>query len=144
MKTPSTDKIPGGIRSLIWMGIRTDKFRDTVAFYRDVMGLVRLREEADVAWFSLANGVELHIYGPSDKDHLFFGPGPVVGFEVGDFWLIRAHMVEAGTEFIGPVQENETRIWNHFRGPDGNIYEIMSKNERAASPGKQTPKDKLG
>ena len=50
----------------------------------------------------------------------------VVGFEVDDFWRTRALMLAAGTEFIGPVQETETRVWNHFRGPDGNIYEIMA------------------
>ncbi len=133
MKNPSTDMIQGGIRSLIWMGVRTDRFQETVAFYRDVMGLRLLREEADFVCFSLANGVELHVYGPSDNDHLFFGPGPVVGFEVGHFWKTRSQMVGAGIEFIGPVQENETRTWNHFRGPDGNIYEIMSTNERTTS-----------
>ncbi|MCA9905230.1 MAG: hypothetical protein KC547_15345 [Anaerolineae bacterium] len=121
-----SDMIPGGIRSLIWMGVRTDRFDETVTFFRDVMGLRVLHEAADAAWFMLANGVELHVYGPSDHDHSFFGPGPVVGFEVGDFWPTRAQMIEAGTEFIGPVQETETRIWNHFRGPDGNIYEIMA------------------
>jgi len=118
--------IPGGIRSLVWMGVRTDNFAATVAFYRDVMGLQLLRDEPDCAWFVLVNGVELHVYGPSDQDHDFFGPGPVVGFEVDDFWQTRALMLAAGTEFIGPVQETETRVWNHFRGPDGNIYEIMA------------------
>lgn len=118
--------IPGAIRSLIWMGVRTDRFAESVAFYRDVMGLTMLRDEPDRAWFVLANGVELHVYGPSDEDHTFFGPGPVVGFEVGDFWQTRARMMAAGTTFIGPVQETEARIWNHFRGPDGNIYEIMA------------------
>jgi catechol 2,3-dioxygenase-like lactoylglutathione lyase family enzyme len=126
--------IPGGIRSLIWMGVRTDRFQETVAFYREVMGLTPLREGADFAWFVLANGVELHVYGPSDEDHRFFGAGPVVGFEIGDFTLTRSRMMEAGIEFIGPVQESETRTWNHFRGPDGNIYEIMSKKEPPTSP----------
>src|SRR5688572_4905650 len=100
MTTPTTDMIPGGICSLIWMGVRTNKFQETVGFYREVMRLTLLREGADFAWFALANGVELHVYGPSDEDHRFFGVGPVVGFEVTDFSLTRSRMVESGIEFI--------------------------------------------
>lgn len=93
------------------------------------MDLRLLSEGADFAWFVLANGVELHVYGPADKDHLFFGLGPVIGSEVADFWGTQTRMVEAGIEFIGSVQDSASRIWNHFRGPDGNIYEIMSKRK---------------
>lgn len=132
MDAPIPNPVPEGICSLIWMGVRTDKFQETVGFYRDIMRLPVLREGTDFAWFTLANGVELHVYGPSDDDHAFFGVGPVVGFEVSDFSETRARMIEAGIEFIGDVQENETRMWNHFRGTDGNIYEIMSKKDSAA------------
>lgn len=36
-------------------------------------------------------------------------------------------MIAAGIEFIGPVQRDADAIWNHFRGPDGNVYEIMER-----------------
>jgi catechol 2,3-dioxygenase-like lactoylglutathione lyase family enzyme len=130
--TPTSERLPDGIASLIWMGVRTEHFEETVAFYREVMGLTLVREGAGFAWFVLANGVELHVYGPADEDHRFFGVGPVVGFEVADFAAARSRMVAAGIEFIGEVQESETRIWNHFRGTDNNIYEIMSKKESPA------------
>ena len=131
MDIPASNKDPAGIRSLIWMGVRTDRFQETVGFYRDVMGLPLAREAPDFALFTLANGVELHVYGPSDQDHLFFGPGPVIGLEVADFWNARSRMLASGIEFIGLVQQNATHTWNHFRGPDGNVYEIMSRDQPA-------------
>jgi hypothetical protein len=35
-------------------------------------------------------------------------------------------MEASGIEFIGPLQHSEDDKWTHFRGPDGNIYEIYS------------------
>jgi hypothetical protein len=35
-------------------------------------------------------------------------------------------MEASGIEFIGSVQRLEDAKWTHFRGPDGNIYEIYS------------------
>jgi hypothetical protein len=32
-----------------------------------------------------------------------------------------------GIEFIGPIQREADTGWNHFCGPDGNVYEIMSR-----------------
>ena len=36
-------------------------------------------------------------------------------------------MVAAGIEFIGDVQHDGTATWNHFRAPDGNVYELISR-----------------
>jgi catechol 2,3-dioxygenase-like lactoylglutathione lyase family enzyme len=114
-------------RSLVWMGVRTQSFAETVALYRDVMGLPIIHEPSTAVWFRLDNGTELHVYAPDDEDHHFFGPGPVVGLEVDDFAATRARMIAAGIEFIGEPQREGGAIWNHFRGPDGNVYEIMER-----------------
>ncbi|MEA2523487.1 MAG: hypothetical protein QOG89_691 [Thermomicrobiales bacterium] len=115
------------VRSLVWMGVRTAHLEETVAFYRDVMGLDVAREASNAVWFRLENGTELHVYGLDDADHEFFGAGPVVGLEVDDFEATRARMVAAGIEFIGEPQQDGGSIWNHYRGPDGNVYEIMER-----------------
>ena len=115
------------IQSLVWMGVRTPRFAATVAFYRDVMGLPVIRQAPDAVWFRLDNGTELHVYSPGDDDHDFFGAGPVVGLEVDDFAAVRARMIAAGVEFIGEPQREGGTVWNHFRGPDGNVYEIMER-----------------
>jgi hypothetical protein len=46
---------------------------------------------------------------------------------VSDVEQARVRMEAASIEFIGPVQHSEGAKWTHFRGPDGNVYEIISQ-----------------
>ena len=41
-------------------------------------------------------------------------------------------MVAAGIEFLGEPQQAGSSIWNHYVGPDGNVYESC---ESVLSPG---------
>jgi catechol 2,3-dioxygenase-like lactoylglutathione lyase family enzyme len=115
------------VTSLGWLGVRTERIEETAAFYRDVLGLECLVDRPDDARFRLADGTEVHVYGPGDEDHAFFGTGPVVGLVVDNFGDARARMVAAGIAFVGPVQEDEAMTWNHFVGPDGNVYELIGR-----------------
>jgi catechol 2,3-dioxygenase-like lactoylglutathione lyase family enzyme len=121
------------VRSFVWMGVRTAKFVETVAFYRDVLALPVVHSADQAVWFELENGTELHVYDFDDEDHQFFGEGPVVGFEIDDFEKTRARMIAAGIEFIGEPQRDGGTVWNHFRGPDGNVYEIMQRSGTCTS-----------
>lgn len=114
------------VRSLVWLGIRTEQFTEMVTLYRDVLGMKMVKDEPDAAWFTLADGTEIHIYGPGDEDHTFFGAGPVVGLLVDDFDEARKRMIEAGITFVGEPQQHGPASWNHYLAPDGNVYEIMS------------------
>ena len=51
----------------------------------------------------------------------------MVGFRVDNFEEARARMEAEGVEFLGPVQSSEEAAWVHFRGPDGNVYEIIGR-----------------
>jgi catechol 2,3-dioxygenase-like lactoylglutathione lyase family enzyme len=95
------------------------------------LGLEVLHESETAVWFRLGDGNEVHVYAQSDDEHDFFGPGPVVGFLVDDFEATRARMIADGIEFIGEPQEEGGSIWNHYRGPDGNVYEIMERGRDA-------------
>jgi catechol 2,3-dioxygenase-like lactoylglutathione lyase family enzyme len=116
------------VESLGFLGVRTDAFDATVALYRDVLGLEAILVRAEAAWFRTANGTQVHVYGPGDADHDFFTAGPVVGLIVDDFDVTRGAMVAAGIDFIGEPQRDGGSAWNHYRGPDGNIYEIMGQD----------------
>ena len=113
------------IRSLRFLGVRTAAFDATVALYRDVLGMNPVHEAPGAAWFRAADGAAIHVYAEDDADHDFFDRGPVVGLEVDDFDAARAAMVGAGIAFIGDPQRDGGVAWNHFRGPDGNVYEII-------------------
>jgi catechol 2,3-dioxygenase-like lactoylglutathione lyase family enzyme len=113
------------VRSLGFLGVRTTEAEAMVRLYRDVLGLEPLLERPGATWFRLEDGAQVHIYGPDDTDHQFFGPGPVVGIVVDDFELAHKQMEMAGMMFIGDVQRAGGDAWHHFRGPDGNIYELM-------------------
>ena len=112
------------VKGFGWLGIRTAYFEQTVALFRDVMNLEVIREEHDVVGLRFPDGTEMEVWRPSDEFHSFFTTGPVVGFRVDDAEQARARMEAADIEFIGPVQHSEDVTWTHFRGPDGNIYEI--------------------
>jgi hypothetical protein len=103
------------IQRLGFLGVRTDSagaFAATVA-------------RPDAVWFEAADRTQIHVYGPGDDDHEFFTSGPVVGLVVDDFGAAREAMIAAGIEFVGEPQQAGTAVWNHYVGPDGNVYEIM-------------------
>ena len=120
------------VRSLGFLGVRTDAFEETVALYRDVLGLTPVLERPGAAWFRTGDGAAIHVYGATDEDHAFFDSGPVVGLVVDDFDATRAAMVAAGIDFIGDPQRDGGSAWNHYRGPDGNVYEIIGPDREAS------------
>jgi hypothetical protein len=108
-----------------FVGIRTDRFEETVGLFRDVIGLQVIREGPGATWFRLDSDAELHVYAESDPDHAFFTTGPVVGLRVADVEDARARMVDAGLEMLTDVERTESAAWCHFRAPDGTVLEII-------------------
>jgi catechol 2,3-dioxygenase-like lactoylglutathione lyase family enzyme len=118
------------VRSLGWLGVRTPNATAMAAFYRDVLELEVILDKPGAMWFRLGDGTEVHVYGPDDEDHDFFDSSPVVGFWVDSFEAARTALEAAGIEFIyAEPQRAEGRAWQHFRAPDGNVYEIIGPDE---------------
>lgn len=113
------------VTGIVWMGVRTPAFADLFRLFETVMNLEVTHETDAAAWFRLANGDEIQMYSDADTDHNFFEAGPTVGFRVDNFVTARAELVAAGIELIGQGEANAELAWQHFRGPDGNVYEIM-------------------
>ena len=118
------------VDGLGWLGVRTDRFEETVGFYRDVLGLEAFLVDDESVRFRLGDGTELHVYGPADSDHEFFGTAPVVGLLVDDVAAVRRRMEAAGVEFLTSIEQADGNAWCHFRGPDGNVYELISRRQR--------------
>ena len=115
------------VRGLTWLGLRTTQFEEMVMFFRDVMGMKPIRDEPEIAGFQLIDGTQMELYRPEEEFHAFFTTGPVVAFRVDDVDVARTTMEAAGIEFIGPIQRAGKTSWNHFRAPDGTVFEISSK-----------------
>lgn len=127
------------IKGLVWLGTRTDRYRELFSFYEDVMGLELDHEEHDFAVFKLPDGSKVEVFGPSDEEHRHFDSGPVAGFLVDDIEAARAHLEAGGAELIGPVHRWPAtgEAWSHFRAPDGNVYEISQA--ASAEPAEGAP-----
>ncbi len=117
-------------KGIAWLGTRTDRFDQTAEFFGRRLGLRQVKAEADLAVFEAANGDTVEVFGPGDEDHAHFSTGPVVGFQVDDVEAGRRELEEAGVELLGPVEREGGFEWCHFRGPDGNVYEITRSPER--------------
>jgi len=89
-----------------------------------------VHEEPAFTVLLLPNGDKVEVFGPGDRDHEFFDAGPVAGFLVDDVRGARAELEAAGISFIGRVHEaDDGGTWSHFRGPDGNVYEVTTPAE---------------
>ena len=115
-----------------FVGIRSERLQETVALFRDVIGMPVTRQTNDLVGFRLADGTVLELYGPGDEFHAFFTTGPVIAFRVDDFDETRRIMLAAGIVFIGDVQHSNGISWQHFRCPDGTVLEI-------SGPGAEPP-----
>lgn len=114
------------VKGLVWLGSRTDKFEETVEFFRDVMGLTPFHEGEDVVVLRMASGEWMEVFGPSDTEHTQFDTGPVGEFLVDDVAAARTELESRGVDFIAETHSWGDYTWAHFRGPDGNIYGITS------------------
>lgn len=117
---------------LSWIGTRTTQFRETVAFFRDVLGLPVGVERPAFVRLDLPDGSAVEVFEPGGaEDHPFFDAGPVVGFQVDDFDSSRVELMRAGVPLLGePGGEAGVYRWQHFRAPDGGVYELTENPSR--------------
>jgi catechol 2,3-dioxygenase-like lactoylglutathione lyase family enzyme len=113
-----------------FIGLRTSRFEDMVALFRDRIGLSVMREAPGATWFRLGTDAELHVYADTDPDHAFFTTGPVVGLRVADVDATRAALEADGLEMLTEIERTDAAAWCHFRAPDGTVLEIIG----AANP----------
>ena len=114
------------VLGIVWAGVRTDRFDETVAFFRDRLGVPLEVVGPSFAWSKMANSSQLEIFGPEDRDHTIFTTGPVVEFLVDDVFAAAEELRAAGVELLDPVNGTPEEGWVHFRGPDGNVYGLTS------------------
>ena len=119
------------VRRLAWLGVRTEAFDETTAFFRDVLGLPVGYEESGFALLELpdADHDYIEVFSAAREDlATFYSTGPVVGLLVDDIVEARAELAAAGIELLDEIHWSdgiEGYGWFHFRGPDGNVYAVL-------------------
>lgn len=116
------------IKGIIWLGVRTKKFKEQCDFYEKLFNLPVVYDEPGFKVFDLPNGDRVEVFDEANPDGEHFSTGPVVGFWVDNIEAARAEMEAAGITFLGETGIGDTSKWAHFRGPDGNTYEITERN----------------
>jgi catechol 2,3-dioxygenase-like lactoylglutathione lyase family enzyme len=114
------------VRGLIWLGTRTDRHEEMVAFAERTLGLRPSEREPGCAAFELPDGSLFEVFGP---DHAGGGhppEGAVAGLEVDDVAGAHEELAAAGVE-VSELHAGEAWRWAYFRAPDGNLYEIVGR-----------------
>jgi hypothetical protein len=120
------------LKGIVWLGTRTDRFQETVTFFRDTMGLTPFHESDTVVVLRMAGGEWVEVFGPGDTEHTHFDTGPVGEFLVDDVASARAELESKGVSFIADTHSWGDYTWAHFKGPDDKIYGITSGPYRRA------------
>ena len=118
-------------RAISWMGVRTREFAGMVKLFRDILGLELTHTEEGFVVLRTGDGDTVEIFGPNWKYNKHFSSAPVVGFLVDDMDEACDRLRDAGLDLIGDIKKGERGYaWQHFRVPDGNIYEVVFDPQR--------------
>ncbi|WP_446663473.1 VOC family protein [Flexivirga sp. B27] len=110
------------ITGLGWTGTRTASAAALADFYTQVLGLPPTRQEPGFWVFTLPDGRNVEVFGEDYPGKEHFTTGPVPGFAVDDLPAAVEELRAAGVELLGEPGPT----WQHFRGPDGNVYELVA------------------
>jgi catechol 2,3-dioxygenase-like lactoylglutathione lyase family enzyme len=116
------------VLGISWAGVRTDRFAETRRLFESILGMGVASEATDFVVFRQPSGDTFEIFGPraqlSEPEQ--FNRNPiVVGFLVDDIDSARAELAAAGIQLLGDlVRDPGGYAWQHFRGPDGNTWEL--------------------
>lgn len=123
------------VKGLVWVGTATDKYAETLEFFRDTMGLSVFHEREDLAVLQLEGGEWVEIFGPSDEHYAWFDTGPVVEFLVDDVAEACDELRGKGIEILMAPHGDGDFVWAHFKAPDGRVYGLTSGPYRGAALG---------
>lgn len=110
------------ITGLGWCGTRTERGAELARFYETRLGLESVHTEPGLWVFQLPEGRYVEVFGTDYPGRDHFQTGPVVGSAIRDLPAAVVELRRAGIELLG--QPGAT--WQHFRGPDGNVYELVA------------------
>jgi catechol 2,3-dioxygenase-like lactoylglutathione lyase family enzyme len=121
------------VRGIRWLGVRTDRMAEMRAFATEVLGLrVEGEDSADFVELKTADGSKFELFGSeraADGPWLFEANPVVAGFLVDDIHAARDALGRTpGVELLGDLRVlPDGYAWQHFRAPDGHVYELTAE-----------------
>ena len=118
----------GALPAGSWENVRAHLIPGPPHLCENTKVISKVPHEPEVSGFQLTKDAQMELYRQEEEEfHAFFTTGPVVAFQVDDVDSARTTIETAGIEFIGPIQRAGKTSWNHFRAPDGTVFEILSR-----------------
>ena len=120
------------IKGIRWLGVGTERVSLMRSFAIDVLGLEVVGEDSeDFVELAMGDGSKLELFGPAaraDSPWLFESNPVVAGFLVDDIEAARKELARtANVELLGEIgRRPDGYAWQHFRAPDGNVYELTA------------------
>lgn len=123
---------------ITYIGVRTKHIDEMRQFAEQVLGYKKTYGDGKFVAFTTPQGQRFELHAEDTPDKQFYPlEGAVTGFEVENFNAAVAWLKENNYEVFpeGTGGDPGGTQWAHFRGPDGNIYELV--NHPAIANGRQ-------
>jgi catechol 2,3-dioxygenase-like lactoylglutathione lyase family enzyme len=123
------------VKGIRWLGVGTERVSAMRSFAIDVLGLRVDGEDTDqFVELAMADGAKLELFGSAtraDSPWLFESNPVVAGFLVDDIEAARDELARTpNVELLGDVRRLPNGYaWQHFRAPDGHVYELTTDPE---------------
>jgi glyoxylase I family protein len=114
------------IRGLVFAGIES---ADPAALARFLGGALGVDVREDDGFFFLDLGGDAMAVVP--RVRLPEAHDTILGFLVDDVESAAAELVARGVELDGPLREGERFRYQHFRAPDGRVFELVEERAPA-------------
>jgi hypothetical protein len=120
------------VKGIRWLGVATDKVSSMRSFATEVLGLHVVGEDTeDFVELATRDGSKVELFGPAaraDSPEQFESNAIVAGFLVDDIEAARDELARTpNVQLLGDVQRlPDGYAWQHFRAPDGHVYELTA------------------
>jgi catechol 2,3-dioxygenase-like lactoylglutathione lyase family enzyme len=120
------------VKGIRWVGIGTERVSQMRSFVIDVLGMTVVGEDTEqFVELDTADGSKFELFGPAavtDSPWLFESNTVVAGFLVDDIEAARDELARApDVELLGELHVLPGGYaWQHFRAPDGHVYELTA------------------
>ena len=120
------------VKGIRWIGVGTERVPAMRDFAIHVLGLrIAGQDTEDFVELAMGDGAKLELFGSAavGDGPWLFGSNPVVaGFLVDDIEAARDELAQTpDVELLGELRVlPDGYAWQHFRAPDGHVYELTA------------------